>query len=235
MPREDTAKVSPAGIGVDRRVLARSRACTYQALSLMYTEPVNERTLALLRSWTALGNQLPSGIFQETIKRGLRKIEERLDQAGEEGSAELLDMLAEAFTSLFRGLSAFRCPPPPYESVYVDGGLLYGPSTDRVAARYREFGLKVQYNEPPDHIALELDFMRFLCEREAESRQSEKGGCNFIKEEGAFLREHLAMWVPALCENVRKFDATGVYSGLADVTEGWIGCDREIIDGLASF
>jgi len=199
----------------------------------MYTEPVNERSLALLRSWTILGNQLPSGGFQETIKRGLKKIEEHLDQAGHKSSAELLDTLAEAFTSLFRGLSAFHSPPPPYESVYVDGGVLYGLSTDRVATRYRKFGLEVQPNEPPDHIALELDFMRFLCEKEAESWQSEKGGWDVIKEEDAFLSEHLALWVPALCESIRNFDATGLYSGLADVTEGWIGCDREIILGLA--
>jgi TorA maturation chaperone TorD len=53
-----------------------------------------------------------------------------------------------------------------------------------------------------------------------------------LEEEDVFLNEHLASWVGAFCENIRRFDTTGFYGGLADVTEGWIYCDQKIIKGL---
>jgi len=55
---------------------------------------------------------------------------------------------------------------------------------------------------------------------------------DLLKEEDTFLDEHLARWVPAFCENVRREDNTGFYNGLADVTEGWIYCDQRIIKDL---
>ncbi len=166
------------------------------------------------------------------MKRVLRKIGIWLERRGSPPSGELLTALGIEFLQLFRGLNRFHSPPPPYESVYVDRGLLYGSSTDRVAQKYRRFQLKGQNNEPPDHIALELDFMRFLCEKEAMAWQTEKRGQDLLKEEDAFLNEHLARWVPAFCENTRRFDTTGFYNGLAEVTEGWIYCDRRVIKGL---
>lgn len=212
--------------------LAESRARIYRTLSMAYARPADEQLLGLLRAWGALERQLPQGAVPGMMKRGLRKIGVWLERHGPQPSDELLAALGVEFTRLFRGLSRLHSPPAPYESVYLDGGLLYGPSTDRVTQKYRLFHLKGQNNEPPDHIALELDFMRFLCEREALAWQTEKRDQDLLEEEDAFLNEHLASWVGAFCENIRRFDATGFYGRLADVTEGWIYCDQMIIKGL---
>jgi TorA maturation chaperone TorD len=230
MIRTSAYRISPADAVPDRSELAESRAQVYQILSLIYARPLDEKFLGLLRAWVML--QLRSETFPQTMKSGFRKIDVCLEELGSEGPAEALATLCTEFTRLFRGLNRFQSPPPPYESVYTDGGLVYGPSTDRVAQWYRRFHLRAHNNEPPDHISLELDFMRFLCEREARAWQIEKKARDLLEEEDTFLYDHLASWMPTFCQNIRTFDTTGFYSGLADVTEGWICCDQEIVKGL---
>ncbi len=146
---------------------------------------------------------------------------------------ELCAVLSPEFTRLFRGVSRFNSPPPPYESVYSDNGVLYGASTGRIVEKYRRFHLNARDNEPPDHISLELDFMRFLCENESLAWKTQKEGQDLLKEEDAFIAEHLIKWVPSLCDNIRKFDTTGIYAGLADITEGWLYSDRTVISDLS--
>ncbi|MFQ5925040.1 MAG: molecular chaperone [Dehalococcoidia bacterium] len=232
MVRTSESKVLPVAATPPRSELARSRARIYRALAIGYARPADEQLLELFRPWGILETELPQRALPVMMKRGLRKLGAWLERRGSQPPEELLIALGVEFTRLFRGLNRFHSPPPPYESVYVDSGLVYGPSTDQVTQTYRRFRLKGQNNEPPDHIALELDFMRFLCQREALAWQTEKGGQDLLKEEDAFLKEHLAGWVPALCQNIRRFDTSGFYDGLADVTEGWICCDRRIIRGL---
>jgi len=73
--------------------------------------------------------------------------------------------------------------------------------------------------------------MRFLCDREVAAWETGNAQ-EFLKEEDTFLSEHLASWVPTFCENVRIFDTTVFYAGLADLTEGWIFCDHQIIRSI---
>jgi TorA maturation chaperone TorD len=106
--------------------------------------------------------------------------------------------------------------------VYREAGLIVGLPTDLVLLEYCRFEIKGQFKESPDHIALELDLVHFLCEQEAKAWQGVKGGRGFLDDELRFQEEHLVGWVPTLCENVRKFDTTGFYSALSGVTKGWI-------------
>ncbi|MDP2954201.1 MAG: molecular chaperone TorD family protein [Chloroflexota bacterium] len=213
--------------------LAENRARTYGVLSLAYARPVDRPLVELLRPWgSMLEEEPPQEALPGVMRRGLRKLDSWLKGQGSELTKEVLTALEVEFTRLFRGLHPLESPPPPYESVYGDGGLLYGPSTLQVARTYRRFRLKGKNNEPPDHIALELDFMRFLCQKEALARRKGEEARDWLQEEGAFLEEHLVTWVPALCRKIRGSDTMGFYSGLADVTEGWLSCDRRIIRGL---
>ena len=61
-----------------------------------------------------------------------------------------------------------------FESVYREGKLLQ-ESTFQIARLYYEAGVKVEehFRLPPDHIAVELEFMAYLCFHEAMSRQPE--------------------------------------------------------------
>ncbi len=222
-----TATSEPTPLG-----LAESRARVYKVLSMAYAGPPDPELVELLGAWVVLRAERPRGTFSGMMGRGLRRIAAWLERHDPGRSKESLDGLGVEFTRLFRGLTRSQSPPPPYESVYVDGGLLYGASTAHVAQEYRRFNVKGRDHEPPDHISVELDFMRFLCEREAEAWRTGMGHQDFLEEEDAFLNGHLARWVPTFCQNIKKFDTTGFYSGLAEVTEGWIYCDQKIIEGL---
>lgn len=215
---------------LDLSELARSRACLYGVLSLTSAKPVDEHILEKLRQLASLEKQPIFGILCEKVKSGLRKMELWL----ENNSANCTKMTAlnAEFTRLFRGLGRVQSPPPPYESVYLEDGLLYGSFTARVAELYRRFGLRVCNNEPPDHIAFELDFMRFLCEKEAIQWRTSDDALELLKEEYHFLSEHLAKWVPDFCEDVRSFGGNLFYTGLVDVIEGWIQYDMELVTAI---
>lgn len=215
---------------LDLSELARSRAGIYQILSTICAGMPGEQLVKLLHPWSTLERQLPRGVLPLKMKRGLKTIRVWLENNGSQPS-EIITLGTE-FTRLFRGLGRIQSPPPPYESVYLEDGLLHGLSTQRVAQKYSRFRLKLNNNEPPDYIAFELDFMRFLCEKEALAWQKGEGARDLLKEEGTFLSEHLARWVPDFCENIRQFDSTGFYKGVADVTEGWIQYDLELVTAI---
>ena len=132
---------------------------------------------------------------------------------------------------LFRGLSRRNSPLPPYESVYLEGRL-FGEAAGKITELLKQYSLQPRNNEPLDHISLELDFMRLLCQNEAEAGNLGAGAKDALREEEKFLEEHLLRWAPALCEQIRKFDTKGFYKALADVTEEWLVYDREMVSRL---
>jgi TorA maturation chaperone TorD len=79
-------------------------------------------------------------------------------------TANPLDDLRTAYTTLFI-TAALRKTIPPYASVYLDGdGSLYGRTTERTRDFYRERGYNVtDTSEPADHISFELEFLAALA------------------------------------------------------------------------
>jgi len=119
------------------------------------------------------------------------------------------------YTRLF--ISAYpKVPCPPYESVYTtEDKLTMGESTLDVLRFYNKFslGLVEDFNEPPDHIAVELEFMYFLVCREAEAwKNNDKGEAyRYLKAEKEFLSKHLGVWVSDLHECVEKHEKEVVF------------------------
>lgn len=121
----------------------------------------------------------------------------------------------------------------PYEAVYRDErevagqkvrGLLMGPSTVDVIQRYRRTGAQLDQStieELPDHIGVELAFMEFLCEREAEALEQEKEteANELRKEQVSFLSDHLTVWLPQLAQAIREKGRLELYKRLATLTE----------------
>ena len=109
------------------------------------------------------------------------------------------------------------------------------PAVD-VQRKYAEAGVGVptECKEPPDYIGLELDFMRFLAEKEAESwRKKERDNAlGYLNMEGDFLEEHITKWVPRFCDKVIDMAELDFYRGIARMTKGFITDDREKIEGF---
>ncbi len=121
----------------------------------------------------------------------------------------------------------------PYESVYREGmqkedgiaadDILLGPTTLSVIDFYEKSGaeLPADYAEMPDHIAAELEFMRYLCETEARALDEGKEdvAADYAGVQRRFLEEHLTRWMPDLFGRLRKHTKSGLWLGLADLCQ----------------
>lgn len=102
---------------------------------------------------------------------------------------------------------------PPWESVYRSKErLVFGEQTLAVRECYQSFGLasKQQNKEPDDHIALELEFMAWLCNQSETAAQQQ------------FLNNHILKWVPLFCSDVAKGADTSFYRIVAELTGAWV-------------
>ncbi|MCL7488708.1 MAG: molecular chaperone TorD family protein [Desulfobulbaceae bacterium] len=137
------------------------------------------------------------------------------------------DELKVEYARLFVG--PFELVAPPYGSVYLEEKKrLMGDSTVAVQKMYQEAGLSLDVKEAPDHIALELEFMHYLClaESEAGAKRQRKEAQRLNKMQTEFMTRLLGPWIPPFCENIRQGTDNGFYLNLADCLEGFI---QEII------
>lgn len=107
-----------------------------------------------------------------------------------------------------------------FESVYNEGKL-YDESTFAIARLYYEAGLKLDedFRLPPDHIAVELEFMAFLSFKEMEGL---KTGDARIADYAALLQkktldEHLRNFALNVAERLGRHAGTSFYRGIARV------------------
>jgi TorA maturation chaperone TorD len=113
-----------------------------------------------------------------------------------------------------------------FESVYNEGKL-FDESTFRIARLYYEAGLKVEedFRLPPDHIAVELEFMAFLCFKELEGiKAGDAKIVDYSRElQNRTLTEHLRPFALAVAANLGKHAKTGLYQGTAKVMSTFFG------------
>jgi TorA maturation chaperone TorD len=83
-----------------------------------------------------------------------------------------------------------------------------GDSTLDVLRRYRAAGFRLptDWRDLPDHIAVELLFMRSLADAEAEGwrREEPDSARGVAGEERQFVEDHLLPWVPEFCAAVAQ-------------------------------
>ncbi len=107
-----------------------------------------------------------------------------------------------------------------FESVYREGKLLQ-ESTLTIAGLYRDAGLVLNedFRLPPDHIAVELEFLSFLCFKEAEGlKNGNTKAVEYARElQGIVLKEHLRSFALNVAERVGKHAQTSFYRTVTNV------------------
>lgn len=123
----------------------------------------------------------------------------------------------------------FELLAAPYGSVYLEKNRqVMGNSTVNVQKSYEEAGLAVDVKEPPDHIAIELEFMHYLCRKEADAASAgdTENAVKFLSQQKDFYWTAL-QWVPQLCESIRTGSGSPFYQGLADCLEQFmVTCEQ---------
>lgn len=196
---------------------AASRSIVYGALSAAFRRPreAHRQVLAVVSKIITALNFPQWGALEPAMKSVLSKL----------GSSGMFLILEVEYNRLFVGPNPPRVYP--YESMHrgPDGALM-DEAALRVLGVYALEGLcpgEVE-KDLPDHMAVELEFLAYLCAREAaavEERNEEKVAC-YVGKEREFLQRHLGCWVSSFCQGIRRETQEDFYRTWANFLEGFI-------------
>ena len=143
-----------------------------------------------------------------------------------------LDALNSEFSKLFV-IPTKRHYVTPYESVYLTGLLFQAPAI-AVKRIYGREGLEIssEFNDFPDHIGIELEYMHYLCDKESEHWNSDTTteAQRYLECEKEFLTEHLGVWTQKLSERILASSNSQFYLGFAELLRAFIDYDKMVID-----
>ncbi len=138
------------------------------------------------------------------------------------------EQLSIDHAALFVG--PFKLLAPPYGSVYLENNrAVMGNSTMTVAQYYQEAGLNVELKEPPDHIAIELEFMYYLCNREASVPREDNldSARRYRQLQERFFLHAMKPWTGEFCDSIRKGTDNVFYTNLADCLDCFlVSCEN---------
>ena len=196
----------------------------YSLLSSLYREEPSTESLRNLKEWC------------QSIRRGKNATEggvEKLQEffASTDIDEKLTGELAADYASLFLGIG--KHPAHPYESVYTGkDGLVMGEATENVRSLYASENLQKTdiCKEPDDHIAIELEFMAFLCHKSncamREGDLSE--ALRLFQVQNGFIEYHLGRWIPLFYDAVaRGAETYGLYMAVTQVLLELIQNERQ--------
>ncbi|EHQ90788.1 TorD/DmsD family molecular chaperone [Desulfosporosinus youngiae] len=150
-------------------------------------------------------------------------------------SEEVHDKLHWDYTRMFIG--PYELPAPPWESAYLNKErLLFQEETINVRRAYLKYAFlpKDFGHEADDHLGLELDFMYQLSElAEAKVSKQDIGGLvEVLRDQKAFLEDHLLKWVPEFSKQAARHAQTQFYEGMVKILAGFLELDLKALEEL---
>ena len=211
--------LSPLGLG-------RMRQGIYRLFGASFLYPDKDR-LAGLRA-AAQELQQESGIWEEAAfaepMRQLLVILSELDpEAGEP--------VEEEYARLFLAKPA----APPYEAYYLDPeGQNRVWIQSELEREYATVGLALapSLKDLPDHIAVELELMSFLCAEEARAweARAKEDAAKARERQRAFLGQHLGRWFPQFARRVREATSDGIFGVIIEAAYGFLHHELDRLD-----
>lgn len=140
-----------------------------------------------------------------------------------------VETVAEEYTRLFLG--PFGADVNPYESYYLTGHVLDRPLA-ALRADLAEIDVKKddRYAEPEDFLAVELDVMRRLLERQARAGDPATEE-RWLDAQAAFLKRHLLVWAPSAARDLAAAPHASFYAGVGLLLQGFLEVERELFAG----
>ena len=120
----------------------------------------------------------------------------------------------------------------PYESLYRgDAKLLMQASMTEMQTRLQRLGIDVsdKYQEPADHLAIELDLMGNLIIRAAEAGTATERA-QWLQEQEALLHQHLLGWFADFEQACRAVDRFGFYGASARLLGVFLTMDANYLN-----
>lgn len=129
-----------------------------------------------------------------------------------------------------------RAAATPYETEWrgAAGELLQFHQLADLSGFYRAYGLALDSSchERPDHLAVELAFLHFLCAKEAYACAEGLPDLAELARAGQrrFLADHLLAWAPGFCLRLERDDPSGFYGRAARLLADWMAAERRLLD-----
>lgn len=215
-----------ASTSEQRKELMADRARIYSFLSRIYREELDKEFLCRMK-------QGFNSVDCEDAELSRVYNNLRIFLNHVEIDDELVTGLASDYADLFLGIG--KHPAHPYESVYRRGnGTIMGKPRDEVVGLYGKERLRrvEWFKEPEDHVAIEFEFMAYLCLKEKETMEvgPAVGDQPWIRIQLDFLKQHLKTWVPAFCNNILECPTTyEFYDGIAEFTKQYIIVEEQTL------
>jgi len=131
-----------------------------------------------------------------------------------------LDKLKYEYSSLFE-VGSDGPPCPIREDLQT--GQRAGTREDLVRFyNFFNYKLEDEFAWAPDHLSVELEFMHFLCYREA---SDEKNALSYQLAQVDFTARHLVRWVPELTSNVANTSPDSIYHRVMGLIEKFLAAD----------
>lgn len=213
----------------DLSQVLQQRKITYSFLRRIYEKEIpKELIIELIKRFRLLLTATQES--QDTkFRENLVEFINSMESISTQNLDELKTKMDADYARLF--LSINKIPPHPSESVYREGVVMQH-SRDEVLQTYWSFGIdkKKEFHESEDHIAVEFDFMAYLCSKAIEALNN---GSNikmreYIQIQKDFLEKHLLKWVPKLLKDIMNTAQTPFYKAVAVLTEEYLSIDHSI-------
>lgn len=216
----------------ERATLLQEKANAFHFLAELYNQRPDKKFVANLKTFGTERIQKMAEMagVDESVAEGFSLISSYINSIQDRSIDGIEEDLAVDWTRLFRGVSPDYGPKPPFESVYLAAGKEdQGQMTRILSSLMSEYGReKVIINKEsanrPDYIGLELGFLGFLSEKEAEAwLQGEEGLAEeYDQRISQFVKTHLGKWIAAFCKEVEKYAETDFYMGVIKITQGMV-------------
>ncbi|MCJ7568433.1 MAG: molecular chaperone TorD family protein [Anaerolineales bacterium] len=207
---------------------ARTRAGMYGFLAALFNQRPEVDLVRRLRTVgiDSFVTMTEEEGMNDDVSQGLKEIAQFVESTLDQPEEEVEQALAVDWTRLFRGVSPNYGPTPPYEGLYAEGNRDQIEVLQSINQIYHEEGATIGEENPnrPDYIGLELGFMCFLAEQEAEAwEEGEEERANAYYEKAMkFVNEHLGLWASKFIDLAIEQARTDFYKGLLRLTKGVI-------------
>jgi anaerobic sulfite reductase subunit A len=141
----------------------------------------------------------------------------------------------EEYVNLFLASSDYS-PCFPYESAYIESGSASGWIAAELEQEYAAAALSISssFGESPDHVAVELEFLSFLCDQEAKAWEGRRltEGTDALKRQAKFLDKHLSRWFPAFARRVIGKNGSEIYTAVTRAIQAFVAHDSDLVKAL---
>ena len=214
----------------DRATVALARSALYGLVASTFRRPDNPlfRGVASMEEFDALREAAGFGGGSETERilnaaHALHTRSQSMDR----------DRLTADFVWLFGHTS--RGTVPPYETEYGSGGPFSQPQEmSDISGFFNAFGLALDpaRHERFDHICCELEFMCFLCAKQAHALENgdEETTAEIVRTGRIFLRDHLAPFGRTFFFRVTKEAGDSWHGGAAQLASAFLEAECHRLD-----